>query len=77
MQITGVYAIRVRETGKCYVGSARDIVLRWAQHKSLLRRGKHYCTPLQEEWQRVSEGGFEFTVLEECSSGSVCKVEQV
>lgn len=76
MQITGIYAITARETGKCYVGSARDIVKRWKQHKGLLRAGKHYCDPLQEDWQLVGEGGFEFTILQECSPGSVCKAEQ-
>lgn len=60
----GIYAIRNRKSGKCYVGSAISFKSRWKNHRKLLRAGQHHSQKLQRAWDKHSEEGFEFAVLE-------------
>lgn len=71
----GIYAIYNTATGKIYVGSSRNIQLRWAQHRSCLKHNK--STPhLQRAWNKYGEASFEFIVLEECSVENLIEREQ-
>jgi group I intron endonuclease len=59
---SGVYLIRHIESTKVYVGSAIDVELRFKQHRSMLRRGKHHSPHLQNAWSLYGEDAFEFVI---------------
>ena len=60
---SGIYKITNTVNGKIYVGSAANILNRWAQHKGLLVRGKHHSIKLQRSWDKHGQDCFEFSVL--------------
>lgn len=60
----GIYAIRNKKSGKCYVGSAVSFKTRWKRHRTELRAGSHHSQKLQRAWDKHGESGFEFSVLE-------------
>lgn len=59
-----IYAIRERETGRQYVGSALDYKDRWRHHRWLLNANKHHCVYLQRAWNKHGCDRFEFVILE-------------
>jgi hypothetical protein len=65
----GIYAISHVNTGNCYIGSSTDIQTRYAQHSSLLRRGKHPALRLQTDWDQYGEEAFVLIILEEVPDG--------
>lgn len=60
----GIYKITSKIDGKIYIGSSDDIVRRWRDHKSLLRRSCHHSKYLQYAWNKHGEENFIFEVLE-------------
>lgn len=50
---SGVYAIRCKQTGKCYIGSSENIKSRITIHKRLLAAGKHHNPGLQKDYNRL------------------------
>jgi group I intron endonuclease len=72
----GIYQIQCRTTGKCYVGSSKQIYVRWSQHRSRLRRGKHTGVHLQRAWAKYGAEVFVFSVLEECGRDELEAREQ-
>jgi len=73
---SGVYAILCTTTGHRYVGSAEDLEIRWASHKTSLNRGSHQNKALQYAWTLFGETSFTFEVLEEVSSGLLTEREK-
>lgn len=64
---TGVYIYHNHETGKNYVGSARDTFkVRWYRHLWELKNGTHHSPHLQRSWDKHGEAVFEFFVVERC-----------
>ncbi len=63
--MVGVYIIRHVESGRCYVGSSKNIQVRWNKHREDLRKGKHHSPTLQRAWNKYSETAFLFEVVEE------------
>ena len=63
-KLPGIYAIRNTANGKCYVGSAVNIALRWKLHRINLAAGKHHSKPLQRAWGKYGATAFAFEVLE-------------
>jgi group I intron endonuclease len=61
---SGVYAIRNRLNGQCYIGSTYHFNRRWLNHKTTLRRGVANNPLLQRAWILYGEDCFEFIVLE-------------
>ena len=61
---SGIYQIRHRDSGKCYVGSAVCIAHRWWGHRRRLERGNHHSAHLQHAWNKYGPDAFEFIVLE-------------
>ena len=59
----GIYAIRNTVDEKRYVGSAVDILRRWARHRKDLRKGRHHAIKLQRAWDKHGESAFAFEVL--------------
>lgn len=75
--MTGIYAIHNTSTNKYYIGQARDIKHRWAQHKSRLKCGTHENKHLQASYDLYGADNFEYFVVEECSKQDMDTKEQV
>ena len=68
---SGIYIIRNKITGDCYVGQSISIKRRLREHKRLLRENKEKyrngeSTILQKAWNKYGEENFEFDYLEHC-----------
>jgi len=65
--ICGIYKITNRENGKVYVGSSKNILKRWEQHKAHLKKGSHHSAKLQHAWNANGKYlDLDFEVLEVC-----------
>ena len=62
----GIYRILNTENGKCYVGQSRNLNKRIADHKCLLRTGRHPNQRLQHAFKKYGEAAFLFTIEIEC-----------
>lgn len=62
--ISGIYVIRNRQTGRCYVGSAVDVGRRWRLHISAFGRKKGN-KELQADWDLLGPTAFDFQVVEQ------------
>jgi GIY-YIG catalytic domain-containing protein len=63
MDTSVVYGIKDKKTGMYYVGSTRELEVRWASHRSLLEAGEH--TPkLQSAWDDSDPNDWEWLILE-------------
>jgi group I intron endonuclease len=62
---SGIYLITCTKNRRRYVGSARNIEVRWSKHRSDLTRGKHHSIHLQRCWTKYGPEAFEWAVLEE------------
>lgn len=60
----GIYCIRNKVNGKCYVGQAQDIEVRWNRHKYDANNGSDYH--IHRAFRKYGIDQFEFSVLEEC-----------
>jgi group I intron endonuclease len=77
MNKCGIYLIRNAITGKVYVGSSIDIRSRWRSHICLLNGDSHSNAHLQASWNVHGKNAFEFTIIEECSEGTLMIREMV
>lgn len=73
---SGIYQILCTVSGKSYVGSSKQIYVRWSQHRSKLRKGAHASPRLQQAWNKHGEAAFAFSVLEECPVDKLFEREQ-
>lgn len=60
---SGVYVIQNIRTARVYVGSSKDLRLRWAAHLSTLRRGDA-IKALQRDWDAHGPESFTFNVVQ-------------
>lgn len=72
----GIYRITCTANNRFYVGSAKNIRLRWKLHRTHLRMGIHHNKPLQKAWDKYEEKCFVFDTLEFCSLDDVIQCEQ-
>lgn len=72
----GVYVIRLKIDGRCYIGSSNDVYTRLHNHRGELRSGKHKNEYLQRTWDKYGEGEFEFLVIEYCDESVQIAREQ-
>lgn len=56
--------IRNFSTGKCYVGSTRDLDSRWESHRTLLEANRH-SPKLQKAWNESTPSDWEWEVIED------------
>lgn len=63
----GIYRIRRKETGKCYIGKSKNINKRWECHLNQLNANVHHNLHLQHSWAKNGKDAFEFEIIEECS----------
>jgi group I intron endonuclease len=50
MVIIGAYLLIDTLSGKFYVGSTKNVTVRFNRHSNDLRQNKHHCKPLQDIW---------------------------
>lgn len=60
----GIYLITCIPTGKQYVGSTKDVDVRWKDHKKRLRGGYHPNARFQRSWDKYGESEFDIETLE-------------
>ena len=75
-KISAVYKIINTVTGDFYVGSSKDVKLRWKQHKRLSVWKKHANNPMYQDMKKFGVDKFEFHILEEIESGNLKDKEQ-
>lgn len=73
---SGIYKITCVPTGKVYIGSAFDFVIRRTEHKYHLRRGNHHNQHLQNAWNKYGEFNFSFELIGEYKPDDLKKQEQ-
>lgn len=74
---TGIYEIVNLVNGKRYIGSARNIGLRWRRHCSRLRAGQHHSRHLQAAWGKYGEDSFECRPILVCKIADLITYEQI
>lgn len=62
----GIYEIFNTVNGKRYIGSSKNIVARWKDHRTHLRNDKHHSARLQNAWNKYGEQVFQFRVILFC-----------
>lgn len=65
MKIAGVYKITNKITGDFYVGSSKDIKLRWANHKSPSAQKRQPNVKLYKDMASYGLDNFTFEIIEE------------
>lgn len=73
---SGIYSIKHRESGKCYVGSSVDIEARWGSHRRELKKNTHHSSRLQGAWNECGASAFEFVLLEATELASLVEREE-
>ena len=60
----GIYKITNILNGKFYIGSSKNLVKRFYEHKLFLRNNTHTNTHLQNAWNKYGEENFKFEIIE-------------
>jgi group I intron endonuclease len=63
---SGIYAIKNKCSGKCYVGQAANLQSRLATHLRQLRGGKHHSPILTAAFAKYEESDWLFEIVELC-----------
>ncbi|MFJ5713724.1 GIY-YIG nuclease family protein [Neobacillus sp. NPDC093127] len=63
--IVGVYKITNKINRKFYIGSSKDILLRWKDHINDYNRNNHHSRYLQNSWNKYGEEAFHFEIIHE------------
>lgn len=71
----GIYAIS-SPAGKQYIGQTVNFTKRWAEHRRLLRRGRHHCVALQRAWNKYGESRMKFAKIAIVTVGDLDSEEQ-
>ena len=76
MKISGIYKITNTATGDFYIGSSKDVKLRWANHKcpSVLKKCPN--NPMYLDMKKYGVDKFVFEILEEVAIECLKETEQ-
>ena len=74
--IIGVYKITNTVTGDFYIGSSKNVKLRWAVHKCPSKWNEHPNNQLYQDMRKYGTDKFDFQVIEEVEESSLKKKEQ-
>lgn len=75
-KVSGIYQIKNICNDKVYIGQSSDILKRFYNHKSELKRNKHTNKHLQRAWNTYGQNNFSFDILEECEIVSLDEREK-
>lgn len=73
---SGIYKIFHIESGKVYIGSAKNLRVRKNSHHSTLNKNKHENSYLQNAWNKYGVSAFEFHIIEYCDLNDLNSREQ-
>ena len=73
---SGVYRITNRITGDFYIGSTKDAVRRWKEHRAAFRSNRHANRHIQNSWNKHGEDAFIFTLEEDACVDCLLPAEQ-
>lgn len=76
-KVCGVYEIRNKINGKRYIGSSMNIFRRFAAHKRLLLKNKHFNIHLQSSYNKHNIESFEFNIICFCDKSMKLHLEQI
>ena len=76
MNISGIYAIICRNSGRYYVGSSNCIRRRKSKHFSDLIKNRHHNHYLQNIFNKYGKDSIFFIICEECPPQDLIKIEQ-
>ena len=60
----GIYGVRLKASGRCWVGSAQNLDTAKNSAWMTLNSGRHLDHSLQAEWTGLGEDAFEYEILE-------------
>lgn len=76
-KLSGIYLIQNKINKKAYIGSSKNVLIRWRDgHRLYLRKNKHYNTYLQYAWNKDGESNFSFFILFYCPENELLDWEQ-
>lgn len=75
-KISAVYKITNTATGDFYIGSSKDVKLRWMHHKCQSVWKKYSNNPMYLDMQKYSIDNFEFQILAEAEPERLKEMEQ-
>lgn len=64
MNLKGIYEIKNNVNGMVYIGSSKNINLRWYNHIQTLLNNTHHSYLLQKDWNKYNYSDFSFRILE-------------
>lgn len=73
----GIYKITCLENDKFYIGSSKNIEIRFTQHLNDLRNNKHCNIIMQNSFNKYGEKSFIFEIIEECEKHNLLIIEQI
>ena len=76
MKISGIYKITNTVTGDFYIGSSKDVKIRWAHHKCKSTWKNNPNKQLYKDMQKYGLDKFDFQMLEEVEEGFLKEKEQ-
>jgi group I intron endonuclease len=76
MNKCGIYKITCANTGKFYIGSSKNIDVRWYHHVNDLIKSRHHSDHLQHAFDKYGREAFLFEIIEECPESIKDKREQ-
>ena len=76
MKICGIYKITNTITGDFYIGSSKNVKLRWAQHKCPSRWKQHPNNTMYLDMKNYGKDKFVFELLEEVEAEKLKEKEQ-
>lgn len=76
MQQTGIYKITHKASSAFYIGSAKNIALRWRRHVRQLNQNEHHSKYLQRVCNKHGMDGLAFEIVELCNTDQLLVREQ-
>jgi group I intron endonuclease len=74
--ISGVYVITNSQNGHQYIGSTKNFLTRFYDHKKRLESGIHRNKHLQNAWNKYGSKCFSFSIVECCDASKLIEREQ-
>ena len=76
MKISGIYKITNTITGDFYIGSSKDVKLRWANHKCPSRWKQYPNNPMYIDMKKYGVDKFEMQIIAEVEADKLKETEQ-
>ena len=76
MKIIGIYKITNTITGDFYIGSSKNVKIRWANHKCQSTWKKHPNNPMYIDMQKYGLDKFAFEIIAEVEEDKLKEAEQ-